>query len=141
MATRPPGRALSAFGLVAPLSSFDAPGASFSVDNTNDSGAGSLRQAILDANGNMGLDTIDFNITGAGIHTIAVTSVLPAVTDPMVIDGTTQPGYAGSPLVEVTAGPGLGYITAGIGGGLYGVNDSTLRQQMAVFITKTFNLQ
>ena len=42
--------------------------ATYTVTNTDDSGAGSLRQAILDANGNAGADTIDFNIalTDAG---------------------------------------------------------------------------
>jgi len=69
-----------------------AQAASFTVTNTNDSGAGSLRQAILDANANAGLDAIDFNIAGAGPHTIQPTSDLPLVTDPVVIDGYTQQG-------------------------------------------------
>ena len=51
------------------------------VTNTNDSGAGSLRQAILDANANSGADTINFNITGGGVQTIAPTSALPAVSE------------------------------------------------------------
>ncbi len=46
--------------------------ATFTVTNTNDSGAGSLRQAILDANANPGDDTIAFNIPGSGVQTIAV---------------------------------------------------------------------
>src|SRR6185503_18088522 len=46
-----------------------APAATFTVINTNDSGAGSLRQAIIDANTNPGLDTISFNI-GSGPQTI-----------------------------------------------------------------------
>ena len=40
--------------------------ATFTVINTNDSGAGSLRQAVIDANANAGADTIDFNIPGGG---------------------------------------------------------------------------
>ncbi len=64
----------------------------FIVTNTSDSGAGSLRQAILDANGNPGLDTIAFNIPGAGVHTIAPVTELPFVTDSILIDGYTQPG-------------------------------------------------
>ena len=47
-----------------------AQAATFTVTNTSDSGAGSLRQAILDANANPGLDTIAFDIPGAGVHTI-----------------------------------------------------------------------
>ncbi len=43
----------------------------FTVTNTDDSGPGSLRQAILDANANPGADLITFNIPGAGPHTIA----------------------------------------------------------------------
>jgi hypothetical protein len=41
--------------------------ATFTVTSTSDSGAGSLRQAIVDANANPGADTIAFNITGAGV--------------------------------------------------------------------------
>src|SRR5690606_18001641 len=51
-------------------------------------------QAILDANANPGLDQIHFNIPGAGPHTILVSSDLPGVTSPVLIDGYTQPGSA-----------------------------------------------
>ncbi|MFQ5649312.1 MAG: FlgD immunoglobulin-like domain containing protein [bacterium] len=64
----------------------------FTVTNTSDSGAGSLRQAILDANANSGTDTIAFDIPGAGPHTISPQSGLPTITDPVVIDGLTQTG-------------------------------------------------
>ena len=70
------------------------------VTNTLDSGAGSLRQAILDANANPGMDFIEFEI-GTGVQTIAPTSALPFITDPVVIDGTTQPGFAGRPIIEL----------------------------------------
>jgi hypothetical protein len=53
----------------------------FSVTNTADSGAGSLRQAILDSNGNPGGNVIQFNIAGSGVHTIQPTSALPAITE------------------------------------------------------------
>ena len=69
-----------------------AAGATFTVTNTNDSGAGSLRQAILDANANPGPDTIDFAITGSGVQTISPVSPLPPITDPVTIDGYTQTG-------------------------------------------------
>ena len=72
------------------------------VSNTNDAGGGSLRQAILDANSNSGFtDTIAFNISGPGTHTIAVNSSLPVITDAVIIDGTTQPGYNGKPVIEL----------------------------------------
>lgn len=41
--------------------------------------------------GTAGLDTIAFNI-GGGAQTIAVASSLPFITEPVNIDGTTQPG-------------------------------------------------
>jgi hypothetical protein len=68
------------------------PAATFTVLNTNDSGAGSLRQAILDANGNPGADTIAFAIPAAGVQTIAPATALPTITDAVTIDGYTQPG-------------------------------------------------
>src|SRR5215210_1430061 len=68
--------------------------AGFVVTNTNDAGAGSLRQAILDANANPGPDDITFNISGAGVHTITPLTPLPAATGTVVIDGYTQPGAA-----------------------------------------------
>jgi SdrD B-like domain/PKD domain/Periplasmic copper-binding protein (NosD) len=73
------------------------------VLNTNDSGAGSLRQAILDSNTSVGVaDTIAFNIGGGGVQTISPLSQLPTITDAVTIDGTTQPGFAGSPIIELS---------------------------------------
>ncbi len=66
--------------------------ATFTVTNTNDSGTGSLRQAINDANARIGADTIIFDIPGAGPHTISPTSALPQITDPVTIKGYSQPG-------------------------------------------------
>ena len=62
------------------LAAASLPAATFTVTNTNDSGPGSLRQAILDANANSGPDTIAFNITGSGVHTISPASALPAIS-------------------------------------------------------------
>jgi hypothetical protein len=78
------------------------PASTFTVTSTNDSGPGSLRQAILDANGNAGLDTIAFNLPGAAPFVIAPVSALPAVTENVIIDGTTQAGFAGAPLVQLS---------------------------------------
>ncbi len=78
--------------------------ATFVVTNTNDSGPGSLRQAILDANAmpnEGGPNLIRFDIPGAGVHTIRVISALPQISDPVVLDATTQPGYAGKPVIEL----------------------------------------
>jgi hypothetical protein len=74
------------------LASAVASPATFTVTNTADSGAGSLRQAIDDANSAAGADTIAFNIPGAGVHTITPLSLLPIIGTPLTIDGYTQPG-------------------------------------------------
>ena len=51
-----------------------------------------LREAINTANFNEGLDLIAFNILGEGVQTISPTSPLPEISDPVIIDGYTQPG-------------------------------------------------
>lgn len=70
----------------------------FTVIDTDDSGAGSLRQAILDANASdAGADLISFAIPGNGVHTIAPLTALPIIwgagAGPITIDGTSQPGF------------------------------------------------
>ena len=82
-----------------------AKASTFTVINTGDSGAGSFRQAITDANNNAGLDTIAFNIPGSGVHTITPTTDLPTIADPVIIDGYTQPG-ASPNTNPLTLGPG-----------------------------------
>jgi hypothetical protein len=77
----------------------------FVVTNVEDSGPGSLRQAIIDANNNPGLDTISFNIGGASRSIRPILS-LPTITDPVVIDGSTQPGFTGTPVVELNGSAG-----------------------------------
>ncbi len=79
----------------------------FTVINTNNAGAGSLRQAILNANTTTAPDEIRFSI-GAGPRDLAPTSPLPEVRFPVTLDGTTQPGYSGTPLITISghlAGP------------------------------------
>ncbi|MBL1179034.1 DUF4347 domain-containing protein [Pantanalinema sp. GBBB05] len=66
--------------------------ATFFVINTNDSGLGSLRQAILDANALVGADIIDFQIPGTGVQTINLASALPTLTGQVIIDGYSQTG-------------------------------------------------
>ena len=74
----------------------------FSVTTTADSGPGSLRQAILDSNAvTGGTNTIDFAIPGSGVHTILPLSPLPAIVNPVLIDGSSQPGYDDAPLIEI----------------------------------------
>jgi hypothetical protein len=66
--------------------------ANFVVTNTNSSGPGSLSQAITAANALPGRDNVVFNIPGAGVHVIDASTALPEITDPVIIDGYTQPG-------------------------------------------------
>jgi titin len=71
------------------------------VTTTADSGAGSFRQAILTANTNSGPNTIVFQISGTAPFTISPATALPLITAPVVLDATTQPGFAGKPVVEL----------------------------------------
>ncbi len=105
-----------------------AQAATFTVDSTGDGGdsntadsvcndgAGNctLRAAIEQANSLVGTDTINFSIGGVGVPTISPGSALPTITDPVVIDGTTE----GTGMVELDgSGAGVGVdglnITAG----------------------------
>lgn len=82
-------------------------------DGACDAADCTLREAINASNMQGGVNTIAFQIAGAGVHTIALTSELPTVTDAVVIDGTTQPGFAGSPLIELN-GAGAGAASDGL---------------------------
>ena len=98
-------------------------GTAYIVRNTADSGAFSLRNQILIANTNpLSADTILFNIPGGGVQTLQPTvAALPTILGPVTLDATSQPGYAGSPLVELdgslagAAADGLGFINASSG--------------------------
>jgi hypothetical protein len=74
----------------------------FDVTNTNDSGAGSLRAAITAANSAAGADTITFSI-GLGAKIINLQSGLPSITEALTIDGSTQEGYAGKPVIALAS--------------------------------------
>lgn len=99
--------------LVLFMTVFSIEAATFTVINTNDSGAGSLRQAILDANAAGGSSTVNFNIPGAAPQIIVPTTFnsttppraqvyQPLTNDSIIIDATTQPGYVfGSPSVVI----------------------------------------
>ena len=84
----------------------------YTVLNLNDSGAGSLRQAVQSANLNKG-SIIAFATTG----TIKLSTPLPNISKQATIDGTTAPGYSGSPVVSIdfNGRPGL-YFASGAEG-------------------------
>ena len=92
----------------------------FVVTNTSDnvpgSAVGSLRQAILDANQSPG-STITFDITGTGPFVINTATPLPTIDAQLtIIDGRSQPGYAGTPIIELDGGGG-GFDGLQLGGG------------------------
>ena len=96
----PPGQTFN--NLSAPqTANFAGTRQNFVVTNANNHGTGSLREAIANANATVGLDMIVFNIPGSGVKQIKLLNTLPEITDPVVFDGTTQPGYAGLPLIEL----------------------------------------
>ena len=83
----------------------------FTVTTAEDSGVGSLRQAITAANAVPGPNTIRFLIPQSGPVVITLISALPLITDQVTIDGTTEPGYGGTPLVEIN---GIGQAFDGL---------------------------
>ncbi|MFZ4289021.1 cadherin domain-containing protein [Variovorax sp. HJSM1_2] len=97
--------------------------ATYTVTSTADSGAGTLRQAISDANANAGADTIVFNIAGAGLQTINLSTALPTITGALTINGYTQ-----SDATANSAGSGSNAIIrialngSGAGAGANGLN-------------------
>lgn len=71
-----------------------------------------LRAAIETANARAGRDSVTVDIVGTGPHTIPLTGPLPALAEPLVLDATTQPGYAGTPLVTITGTSEVGLALA-----------------------------
>ena len=71
------------------------------VTTTADKGAGSLRQAIIDANASTTPSTIEFNIGSGGPQSILPITPLPALSNAITIDGTSQPGYSGTPIIQL----------------------------------------
>ncbi len=100
------------------------------VTNTADSGAGSLRQAITSADAVMNnLTAILFGIPASdpgystGVWTISPETALPAITEPVILDGTSQPGYAGTPII-VLVGTDAGSSASGL---ILDANGSSIR--------------
>lgn len=80
--------------------------ASFLVTTLADSGLGSLRDALSQSNATPAPDSVAFSLPGVAPHTIVLASPLPAITQPLTIDGTTQFGFSGAPIVRID-GTGL----------------------------------
>ena len=106
-----------------------ASAASFTVNSTAHPGTGvcdatecTLREAISAANATTDPDTITFSI-GTGVQTIVPSAPLPGVSQPVTIDGTTQPGFAGKPIIQLN---GIFAGSGAVGLHLYG-GGSTVR--------------
>ncbi len=114
------------FGL---LMGAPAAAATFTVRNVLDLGPDSLRAAITSANAAAGPDTIVFDIPleladpVSGVFVIPVASALPEITDTVTIDGSTQNGFGGNPVVELS-GSLVGPAVSGL---RISATDSTIR--------------
>lgn len=96
--------------------------ATFTVSITNDAGPGSLRAAITNANTTAGPNLIVFNLP-EGTRTLSPLTALPPMTNGVIVDGTSQPGYSGKPLVELS-----GAAVAGSASGLrLAISNSVIR--------------
>ena len=120
-----------AFTLVAVQGPSQAYGASFVVNSTGDggdanvgdgvcndgSGVCTLRAALEEANSGTSFDLISFNLPGAAPYLITPASLLPGISHPVSIDATTQPGFKGTPIVEVNGtgagGGAMGFVFTG----------------------------
>lgn len=99
------------------LLSSQAFAATITVNNLNDSGSGSLRQAILDANSTTASDVINFSVSG----TITIQSLLPRINRPVAINGyssSADQGPIGSRNIRVTVNGGnlTNYFSTNNGG-------------------------
>jgi len=115
----------------------------FTVLNTSDTGPGSLRQAILDANATPGADTINFDPSVTGTITLT-TGQLPVIAQNLTITGPgasviTVSGNHASGIFEIasgvivtisglTIGNAFHFVGGGIlnNGGTLSVSNSTL---------------
>ncbi|MGD2070907.1 MAG: CSLREA domain-containing protein [Gemmatimonadota bacterium] len=92
----------------------------FTVTTTDDVDDGacdaahcSLREALTASSSADGASVIAFDIPGAGPHTIRPASPLPPLGDDVLLDGTTEPDWAGAPVIELD-GSGAGEFTHGL---------------------------
>ena len=84
------------------------------MGSADPAGECTLRAAVEESNASVGvLDTIQFQLAGPTPHRIALYFDLPWIIDPAIIDGTSQQGYSGSPVVEL-AGAASGSAFIGI---------------------------
>ncbi len=151
--------ALSTLVLALGLLCFAASAASaktITVTSTGDTiavdGVVTLREAITAANtnaasgdapaGDPGLDVINFNIPGGGVKTISPTSALPTITEPITIDGYTQPGAAPNTLTVGSDAVLLIELNgANVGAGISGLTLTGGNSTIRGLVINRFSLQ
>lgn len=115
-----------ACGVILSIAWLPLSAATIVVTQAGDGGAGSLRDAILNANaqassGNCPEQTINFAIPGAGVHTIRPLSELPAFKIPIRLNGYSQPGAAVNTLSVGTDAKVLIELDGSLAGGASGI--------------------
>src|SRR5206468_4568142 len=103
--------------------------AMFTVTNTNDTGMGSLRDALTNAGNN---DTIKFNI-GDGVQVISPASALPTISHNITIDGAAPGGHP-TQIIEINgSGAGIGANALQVvSGGNGGVGNGTTIEALVI---------
>ncbi|MCH7662687.1 MAG: right-handed parallel beta-helix repeat-containing protein [Chloroflexi bacterium] len=73
-------------------------------ETATDNGICTLRAAIQEANSEIGIDIIEFDLVGSP-YIIAPGTALPIIDDTIIIDGTSQTDYStGNPVLEIDGG-------------------------------------
>lgn len=112
MSSSPLARRIATAGCVLAFLATPVLANTFTVNSNTDTGSGAatsgdFRYCINQANADATTPrVINFAIPGGGVQTITLTSALPTVTKFTTIDATTQPGYAGTPLVVLNGNSG-----------------------------------
>jgi hypothetical protein len=83
------------------------------VSNPADSGGGTLRDAINQANSSGGSSQIVFNLPGGNVATINLLSPLPSIVATVSLDATTQGNIQGAAAITPQATPGVVELNGG----------------------------
>lgn len=115
---------LLCWGILCLMSTSKAHANTYTVTSIEDSGTGTIRQAILDANSHKGADSIAFAIPKGVLPTISLLSPLPDIIDTLLIDGLTQPNAVAFPIITLE---GSGAETSDIDGLRINASGCTIR--------------
>jgi parallel beta-helix repeat protein len=125
-----------------PMVAATAPPDARIVTNTNDSGTGSLRNAITYVNANCTAPNITFNIAAGGVQVIQPLSALPTITcNGTVIDGFSQPGASANTLGTGDNATRLIEIKGGLAGSVYGLQINAASVVIRGLIIDNFQAQ